>query len=448
MRVLQTYIFRGNLQTLALVAITLVAGAVIARWRTSWTLALLTLCVLISNLNPVAHGGMTVVGQQSLADVVAYAIGFAAVVRIWRARIALRPSIWALVGYAAGTFLLANLITESLTVSGWGYWIASLGLLVYGASKVPSVSFVEFTPAAQVITGFSTLMLWLQLFQGQLFSRFHETTGPWDARGLLAGGALLIGMTLIAQLWGFQIVKSAAANFAAAILNLVALVSLQQRAVWLATALGVLVCLMVNRHRWASGVRGLADHALKGLSITLLVFLAITASARFAAWSSSSLENSALPVAVAATAGPTQGIADRDLGFTHTLTDTRNWSWRLSVWTDFMAEDRAVVENLFGVASTTRWVDGWGAHSLFVESLARFGVVGFLILSFVIVLSIFARGRPPSQSVLGIFATPMLVAFGVAYEPPAYGFLLIGMSLSIAYGLAKDAANPRQSSSP
>ena len=302
-----------------------------------------------------------------------------------------------------------------MAVNSARLWLYMLAPLVFAVVALPRWSRSSFLP---LIAGAGALGLFAlaQIARNGLYTanQFIEINGEFvDARPVTAAGALLIVQCLLIAVSG-RFVRSTAWVIAIGSMG-AAVLLIQYRTVWIVAALAATIAY-VKWARIAIFVNERAAAAAAGvILITAPLFIAL-------AGSSDTFQHS-----VRSATG-----SDSTFGW-------RTDSWRLLIGAHSSAQDL-----LFGLPAGTpleRRIDGQIAtqstHSLYVESLLAFGVIGPLLIGWLWILVLRRRGR--AASVLGIssVAVALLVAsqavFGITNNLSAVQGLLLGMLLQAAW---------------
>ena len=174
----------------------------------------------------------------------------------------------------------------------------------------------------------------------------------------------------------------------------------QNRSVWVAAILGVLVWWLVPTIRSHGAFGGLG-----GTSRAILVFLGATATGL---------------VGVSITA------------LRQSATDDQTFLWRMARWADSMSIPRSWTEWLVGaiLGPTPAAEPGLLApHSLYVIAIEMTGLIGLGTLLF-LVLAVRSARVPPSITLLGPVVCFSLLGFGVAYPLPPWAWMFVGILLA------------------
>jgi hypothetical protein len=241
------------------------------------------------------------------------------------------------------------------------------GILLYGfgsnssAVKVAGGVLYDSRPVSAPGSLLMLMGLWVALL----------SAGKWTGRRLLTV-VLLGGMVLLTQ----------------------------NRSVWVAAILTVVVWWLAPRFRPRGGSGG-----LRGLSRTIITFL------------------------VASTAALV-GFSVAPLG--QSASDDQTLLWRVARWAESMDIPRSGLEWIVGSAlgPTPAAAPGlFPSHSLYVIATEMIGFIGLGAMLYLIVALRNAH-VPPSITPLGLVVCVALLGFGVAYPLPPWAWMLAGILLA------------------
>ena len=330
----------------------------------------------------------------------------AALARIgqWRLRPVTRAAML-VVTVLAGLGVITWISTYGLKlgVNFWRPQLLMVALLLYTTTRPRAWSWNDL----RVIIVASAIVVALASVVGITMHGFGSSSSSIVVDGGIEGGRPVSASGSLLMLIGLWITVSSAGKWSArrvlVVLLLGSMVLLtQNRSVWVAAILGVVVWWLVPRIRF----RG-ASGGLSGISRTLLVFFVAAATALV-------------------------GGSLASLGQSASNDDT--WLWRVARWTDSMAVPRSWVEWLVGSAfgptpAATPTLFLTSAHSLYVDAIE---MTGFIELAAVLVLVI-AVGRAqvaPSIGPLGLIVCVSFLSFGVSYQLPAWAWMAVGILLA------------------
>lgn len=176
----------------------------------------------------------------------------------------------------------------------------------------------------------------------------------------------------------------------------------QDRSVWVAAIVGLVVWWFVPRKR----SRG-ASSGLGGLSRTFVLFIVAAA----------------LAIVGASVAALGQSASNGD-----TL------QWRIARWSDSMSIPRSWVEWLVGsvlgpTPASSPTLFATSAHSLYVNAIEMTGFIG-LVAILCVVIAVGRTHLVPSSGPLGYVICLTFLSFGVTYQLPPWTWMLVGILLA------------------
>jgi O-antigen ligase len=233
----------------------------------------------------------------------------------------------------------------------------------------------------------------------------------YGLRPLTAAQALLM-------LFGFALLtmstKRSGRNSVLAALLGISVVLAQHRSVWL-SLLVVLALLAIRGTRSATRVKRGPIIAVSGSLI-----LAIT-----------------LPAAFGINILPTTSQIAAEPGLPDVVTSTRSTNWRWEMWTTRIEAPRPAENTLFGgvfgvtpvkVPGTRVMNPGNSAHNMAVDTYVMLGLVGLVLTTVLVAMAtLFRQDRLAPDAIL-LWG---LVTFGVFYNWPSWGWLILGSALSL-----------------
>jgi len=325
--------------------------------------------------------------------------------------------------FALFTIHVARGITSlgfQAAVNGSRTWLYVLGPLVFALSARPRWtrdSFIPLIVGASALASFALFQIARNGLHGA--NEFIEIRGELtDARPVSAEGALLIVQCLLIVAAG-RFARSTRWLLAIGLMGLAVLL-LQHRTIWIVALLAAAIAYI----RWARVAIFVNERAAAAAAAAIL-FVA--------------------PVVVALTAS-SSAFADSVRSATG---QNSTLEWRTQSWTALIEANNSTEARLFGLPagySTERRI-GEGiatesAHSVYVESLLSFGVLGPLIVAWLWISIVRRRGS--AAAVLGISSVvvALIVAsqalFGITYGLGPFQGLLLGMLLQAAWLTSRD----------
>ena len=116
-------------------------------------------------------------------------------------------------------------------------------------------------------------------------------------------------------------------------------------------------------------------------------------------------------------------------------TDSNTWHWRTQRWAESLSTPRSIQQWIFGSTFGPTPVTAYGtrsefSHSAYVNMVEYFGIVGLLLLLWILVLSYFAFGSNKTTK-LARLVMLCAVIYGITYNVPIQFYLLFGILLRI-----------------
>jgi hypothetical protein len=305
-------------------------------------------------------------------------------------------------------------------VNGSRTWLYVLGPLVFAVYACPRwtrQSLIPLIVAAGALAGYALLQIARHGLYGA--NEYIEVGGELvDARPVHAGGALLIIQCLLIIAAG-RFARSTRWLLATGSMGLAVLL-LQHRTIWVVALLAGAIAYI----RWARIAIFVNERAAAAAAAAILFVAPVV-------------------VALAASSSAFAESVRSATGQNSTL------EWRTQSWTTLIEEHSSTEERLFGLpagySSERRIGEGIAtesAHSVYVESLLSFGVLGPLIVVWFWISIVRRRGR--AAAVLGIsgVVVALIVAsqalFGITYGLGPFEGLLLGMLLQAAWFTSRD----------
>ena len=116
-------------------------------------------------------------------------------------------------------------------------------------------------------------------------------------------------------------------------------------------------------------------------------------------------------------------------------TDSNTWNWRTQRWAESLSTPRSIQQWIFGSTFGPTPVTTYGtrsefSHNAYVNMVEYFGIMGLLLLLWILVLSYFAFGSNQTTKMARLV---MLCAaiYGITYNVPIQFYLLFGILLRI-----------------
>jgi hypothetical protein len=290
-----------------------------------------------------------------------------------------------------------------LGTNSWRPQMLIVALLIYTTTRPRAWSWNDL----RFIIAAPAIVVALASVVGILMHGFGSNTSVVDVNGLMEGsrpasasGSLMI----LVGLWVTALsVAKWRANRVLIILFLGSIVLLNQdRSVWVAAILGVVVWWFVPRVRAHAASSGLG-----GLGRTLIVIIVATSMA-FA------------------------GLFVAALG--QSASSNGTWLWRMSRWADSMSIPRSGVQWLVGSAlgptpASTPTLFATSAHSLYVNAIETTGFIG-LVATLILIIAVGRAHVPPSIEPLGLIVCFTFLSFGVSYQLPPWAWMVAGILLA------------------
>lgn len=322
-------------------------------------------------------------------------------IRHWRLRGIPRTSALVLVVLVgSGVIIWIPAFDMQKGVSFWRQDMLILALLLYTTTRSRAWSWSDL----RVIIVWSAIVVALASLVGTVSYGFGSSSSAVEIGGVMEGGrpASASGsLIMLVGLWVtiFSVGKWTATRILTILLLGGMVLVTQNRSVWVAAILSVVVWWLVPRIR-PRGTSG----GLGGVNRTIVVFFVAVSTALVG-----------LSVnAVRISAGNDQ-----------------TWLWRLDRWADSMSIPRSWVEWFAGSAlgPTPAAAPGlFPAHSLYVITIEQTGFIG---LAAVVCLLVFVgKARfPPAVDSFGLVVCFILLSYGVAYPLPPWTWMLAGILL-------------------
>jgi hypothetical protein len=351
--------------------------------------------------------GMSVSGFSVYPEDLFMAIGAgAALARIgqWRLRwITRMPVLVMAVLLGLGIITWIWTFGIKLGTNSWRDQMLIVSILLYTTTRPRA----WFWKDLQVIIVMPAIVVAVASLAGGMLHGFGSSSSAVEIGGLIEGGRPVSASGSLLMLVGLWVTVLSVAKWSAnrvlVVLLMGSMVLLtQNRSVWIAAILGIVVWWLVPRIR-PRGTSG----GLSGLSRTIVILIFATAVA-FVGASLAALGQSA--------------------------SNNGTWLWRIARWTDSMNIARSGLQWLVGSAfgptpASTPKLFATTAHSVYVDSIEMTGFIGLAAVLFLVI----AVGRaqlPPSIEPVGLIASLTFLSFGVAYQLPAWAYMVTGILLA------------------
>jgi hypothetical protein len=290
-------------------------------------------------------------------------------------------------------------------VNSWRPQMLIVALFLYTTTRPRAWSWNDL----RLIVVAPAIVVALASVVGILMHGFGSNTSVIDVNGMTEGGrpASAAGSLIILMgLWvtALSVTKWTANRFMIILLLGTTVLLNQDRSVWIAAILGVVVWWFVPRIRTH---RASDDRDTGGLIRTLVVVI-LTISTVFA------------------------GLFVGALGQSANNDDT--WLWRMSRWADSMSIPRSGVQWLMGSAfgptpASTPTLFTTSAHSLYVNTIETTGFIG-LVVTLILLIAVGRAYVPPSIEPLGLIFCFTFLSFGVSYQLPPSAWMVTGILLA------------------
>ena len=328
----------------------------------------------------------------------------AALARIgqWRLRRVTRTAVLVLaVLVGLGVITWISTYGIKVGVNSWRPQILIVALLLYTTTRPRAWSWNDL----RVIIVASAIVVAVASVVGILLFGAGSSSSVVEVHGVMEGGRPVSASGSLLMLIGLWVTAHSVGKWSArrvlVILLLGSMVLLtQNRSVWVAAILGVVVWWLAPRIR----PRG-ASGGLSGLSRTLVVFLVATATALV-------------------------GVSVASLG--QSASNDHTWLWRVARWADSMSIPRSWGEWLAGSAfgpTPASIPTPLSAHSLYVNTVEMTGFIG-LAAVLCLVIAVGRAHVPPSIEPLGLVVCLTFLSFGVAYQLPTWAWIVAGVLLA------------------
>lgn len=404
-------------------------GVLIARSRPTWALPLIAFCTFASGLDFHGFGVWYLDGMVRLDIALIYGLGLAG---LWRGLSASRrvpKSLQLLFVWTLMALIISAVRQGSLLPSGWVPWSFMLAALLFGATytEVRSMRSIVLTMWVAILA--SSIAVGYQLWVREPFSRLDIEGVATSGRMFSFSATLIIGLAVVAQIAGVRASRFRSVNIITCMILVLALVSLQQRTAWLATAVGVVSVLWYKR---ANLARYLMSANLRKIKRSIVVVVCLGAGlgiilAVSHAISSGDDAGTREPQSSSVAEPSKPAATDATLGFSSSFTDDRNLEWRVAVWRQFADRQNSPTAWLLGEDLSERPGPQWSPHSQYVETLRRVGLVGLVMLALVVIQA-WSRRRRIAPSLGGVIV-PVSIVAGLTYEWSAFLAVLLGACL-------------------
>jgi len=348
-------------------------------------------------------------------DVFTAIAAIAALFRItqWRVRGVARGAVLAFVGLA-GMGVLAWISTYGLEIgtTPWRPQILAATLLIYAITRPRAWTWNDLR---SIIIG-PAILLALASIAGILMYGLGSNSTRVDIGGTIEGNRPIAASGALLMLVALWIIALSPGKWGVRRLLLVALlgsmvVLTQHRSVWVATILGVVAWWLAPRFR-----QGGALHRAGGFSRTVLIFFVGAGTALV---------------------GSSVAVLGQSAG------DGVTFKWRADRWIESMRISRSWIEWVAGSAfgptpASTPTLFPTSAHSLYVGSIEMIGIVG-LLASLYLLLALTRTHLPQTTGPVAVVIGVALLGYGVTYQVPGWGWMLVGLMLASSRTEATEA---------
>lgn len=412
------------------IAAVIAAGALIAQLRPEWALPIAAVCTFVSGIDFAGFDVWYLSGMVRLDHALIFGLGLTSLWKILTRSRYVPTVLWLLICWTLLSLIVSAIRQDTPAPSGWIPWASILAALLFGAVFKDAVGRPNLVFVMWIAVVASACVVGFELSVGHAFSRLDIEGAATSGRMFNFSATLVIGLALVAQAAGIRPSRSRLLNLVACVLLLTALVTLQQRTVWIVTGVGLVSVLWFRRRQLANFLGSARWKPVSWVIVSFATFCVASLLVCMLLPNSNVHTDNGLASQTEDLKGSvnrTPGIDDSALGFGDSFTDDRNLEWRIAVWKGFAQRQDSPSAWLLGEDLSHDPGFTWSPHSQYVETLRRVGLVGFVLLALMIV-SAWRRRRVPGPSLGGVIVPIALVA-GITYEWPAILAILLGACL-------------------